>query len=1332
MPSNNTDKKLDQLLSSIGNLIYILERKSNKDDPFSSVRRGYTGEGEDKFLRNRSDFNSTDFNDLMNNVMKSFKDNLKDLNEDLRKINKELATTTDSNRKKVLQREKEKTKKSINKIKGRINKGSENEYERRNRAAKGQLIQEYNSSTSEIKQRYGSAENYVNYKQRRNEYLESTKNRNDARRMVYESGLGNTTFGRFSNAAMDRQQKIADLSNFSERMKYGGSEKLASAMFGKGKGGIVAKGLGGLGKAAGIASKALTKLAGPISILIDILSLLGGAAKAVAEADAKQQEIQNKRNTTLTNRNIELSNIETEGITDTVSTFGENAISQYNMMFTKVAGELQIASTKAIAGVQLSAESAIGDANKAAWNAFNTQVDIEKQQANLNAEITKTNAVEGRNIAQRTLEFTGRDIERSYQSQNAVLQADIENSRLNMEDIKNTYDNPISSTINRGYGKLTGNPGAGSTVADNIQGNDKWNKKYGENNNSFISDSVGGYAAAGAVNMIPIVGSVTKGFGDAYITKQNTLMEKGITDATNSFNAMSAAAKNQIQVNNQVMATTNQVANTVTEGVAELTKIANETDAEIQKAWAAMTQSVEEYFKNFQKIAFNTGIGQGITTRDQLDSYFKNMLSISSNVSRNYGLTSEEVMRMQQDYTAGGRNKILSENDYNAQAALGKQLLGGDFGTAAELSNNTEIFNMGVEQTVNLTGEMYKQVTKMGLDGRKYIKDLTKNLKAAQKYDFKNGVKGLMNMAAKAQNIRFNMDSLDNILDDLQGGGLENLITKAAKLQVMGGHFAMGADPIAMMYEAFSDPEALMARFNDMLNGMGSMDTETGKVNFSGNEQMMLRNFAQITGQSLEDVRAQATYKVKKDKVEPFITDSNLSKEQRASLVNKAYKDENGEWMVNNIYGKAMNLSDVNSNNIKDVEASTYEGKMEEGMRHVVAFTDKFIGSTDANNAILAKAADENGDIQRNFQERLDTQLQDLKNRLDDYSTKIIEYSTKATKAFETIPSLYSKTDAKDIAEKSIDQLKSFAQKTETQLNDILKKMGGNATAAANNNEKASKLKNITVGVQGKGNENKRVNMADILKSGIAYEYDGGIRINNAAFAKTYGGKANYGKWTKDQIKKAGGYSFAESTALTKQQQQEIDKKKQQLSLKDDKIRFYQNKGMKEWEGQSQADGVAFGNGKPLFTQASQITKIHDGSAQITQSDPHDTALFAKTGGPFDTLFNGVFNRVDDLYNTFVEPRENTKANVEPMSNLSNNRENGINGQSQTIRFDTLKVDLSGKLELMDNNGKNVNIIGQIQNDPIFIRSLSQMLSQHISAAINGGRGYTYNMIGTV
>ena len=56
------------------------------------------------------------------------------------------------------------------------------------------------------------------------------------------------------------------------------------------------------------------------------------------------------------------------------------------------------------------------------------------------------------------------------------------------------------------------------------------------------------------------------------------------------------------------------------------------------------------------------------------------------------------------------------------------------------------------------------------------------------------------------------------------------------------------------------------------------------------------------------------------------------------------------------------------------------------------------------------------------------------------------------------------------------------------------------------------------------------------------------------------------------------------------------------------------------------------------------------------------------------------------------------------------------------IQSDTINIQISGSLDL-SSGGQSVNIINELQNNPILLRALSRMLSEHLSNALNGGRG---------
>lgn len=100
------------------------------------------------------------------------------------------------------------------------------------------------------------------------------------------------------------------------------------------------------------------------------------------------------------------------------------------------------------------------------------------------------------------------------------------------------------------------------------------------------------------------------------------------------------------------------------------------------------------------------------------------------------------------------------------------------------------------------------------------------------------------------------------------------------------------------------------------------------------------------------------------------------------------------------------------------------------------------------------------------------------------------------------------------------------------------------------------------------------------------------------------------------------------------------------------------------------------------------------------QSDPKDVAIFAKEGGVIGNFLNDLYNDVHSA-------------------------------NSGTISLDTVNVTISGSLDL-SSGGQSVNIINELQTNPMLLRSLSRMLAQQISSAMNGGRGTSSIGIGSV
>jgi len=774
---------------------------------------------------------------------------------------------------------------------------------------------------------------------------------------------------------------------------------------------------------------------------------LSQAFTAVAEANKRQQDIQNKRNTIFTNRNIDLSNIQAEGYTDQLNTMFAQQMAGFNIEAVKQQKEMGIASKTALADITAQIGGVIGDINQTAWERLAAQTDIKAESAKYDVDIEQTKQKEERASKLAGYEYQQREKERGFESQKTVMESDAENAKLNNEVLMNSYEHAWSEWGNRAFG--------GSTEADNVYSANKnnrdqtWNNKYGatevNDKNQFdtgsnLHSSRKMYSTFGGINDVTsLVGIDFGGVGKSFITKRGTDLEKDITNRTNQLNADTAYQKNFFKVGSEFFSKSNEVQDKILDVSSEMKKTIIDTSAQIEKMYQKMAQTVEDWAMKFQDKAYNAGIANGITDKNKLDMYTVYMGKVTTKLARTYGMTADETMQLQNGYKPGGRAKMLNADDMNKQGALGKIYLGGDFNTVNDIANSTEIFNMGVSETVDLVSEMAKKANKMGLDGRKYLKDMAGYIKQANKYTFKDGVKGVAEMAKWAQNVRFDMNSLPAILDNIQNGGLENVITKAAKTQVLGGRFAMFADPLAMYNESFNDPEALAKRLNNMVQGMGNFDINTGNVSFGQAEQEILKAFADASGQSIEDVRAQAIYNIKKNKVEGVNND--LRKEDKQALVNKAFY-EDGRWKVNTIDGKTMDVADVNKENIGMVEGGNYEDTMEKGMAKIVSFVNQFTGAKEGNLSELSTAIILNGDLERNMNERMAKEMQDFYTNFNTYVTKITENMNAATEAYTSSLKQNSQEQFVAKAQEIVSTIQNSSNVIVGKLEAIYQKMG--------------------------------------------------------------------------------------------------------------------------------------------------------------------------------------------------------------------------------------------------------------------------------------------------
>lgn len=735
---------------------------------------------------------------------------------------------------------------------------------------------------------------------------------------------------------------------------------------------------------------------------------------------------------------------------------------------------------------------------------------------------------------------------------------------------------------------------------------------------------------------------------------------------------------------------------------------------------------IDDYLKKQDKAVHKFQTTSGMSNI-QTNVFEKRMLTQASTFA-NYNKTIEDAVKFHTDYTQqSGRSVNMSNTDYEKSMAIGR-LVGDD--NFVQFSSEMNLFNKSVSSSAEIMYDMYKSANKMGLSQQKLTKTVLSNMKLAEKFSFKNGVKGFMELAKWSENVRFNLGSLSGVIDKAQDEGLEGAVTQAAKLQVLGGRFAMGSDPIAMQYEAWNDPAAYAKRIQGMFKGLGTVDKKTGETMFSGMDLNFVKSASKTLGIDSTDALNMIREGNKKDVVKAQLgNNTKLKGEALDGVINRAFRDDDGVWKVNMINGGTKAVADISQGDVKDIVSDNNDEALLQYAKGSLGVEEQINKTTLQINSKLGAGT---------FDNFKSTAMDDNQKTLEAYTENarvvmdtIIQTRVDATKSLEeqlnglsTILTDYSS----DVA-----TVNKYAAEAKKRYEDMIAQLRkAEAEKAANISKTEKEQKEFKRNYEEAGNNLTR----SWYKGRLA---EGEELIRNGGERGSFTSKGLAAKWT-------GIKTFAKSLF-----------------------------GIE--------DGVATAtNGGQMAVAASNVVPIHDG-ATTALSDPKDTAIFAKTGGPFDTLFNQIFKRIDDIYDiskqmspssSFIKNIDNVTSNfnsksinssimsgILPLQSISGNvsgsvdaglsnylsrkssstiplqkannggnipyyeqplsTDNVTNSNNGNLHLEPLTVTIDGKLEL-GNNNESIDIINELKNNPLLLRTISDLITRNISSKYYGGR----------
>jgi hypothetical protein len=343
---------------------------------------------------------------------------------------------------------------------------------------------------------------------------------------------------------------------------------------------------------------------------------------------------------------------------------------------------------------------------------------------------------------------------------------------------------------------------------------------------------------------------------------------------------------------------------------------ANIAYVEAGKIWnklPGLAQSFYGKIKNLAAVQMSKDIKAAELSMGILNGqskFFSKTISTASESTIQLGVGVSDLAKGQADYSAEiGRSVMLSEAGYEAMAQMAKGTTLGMQG-AAQMAGDMERFGLSVESSRDAIQKTVDIAHSMGVNAEKAIKGLGKNLKIANTYHFKGGVKGMAEMAVYAEKMKVDMGSIASMAGKVFRP--EGAVEMAAQLQTMGGSFARLGNPFELMFKARNDFGAFTKDVAAATAELAQFNEGSGEFEISGLQLDRLREIAKITGIGEEQLSEMAKAAAKFNQIESLIPGVFTDEADKQLISSLAQMGKDGEYFVH-INGDDLKLNELSS-----------------------------------------------------------------------------------------------------------------------------------------------------------------------------------------------------------------------------------------------------------------------------------------------------------------------------------------------------------------------------------------------------------------------------------
>lgn len=259
-------------------------------------------------------------------------------------------------------------------------------------------------------------------------------------------------------------------------------------------------------------------------------------------------------------------------------------------------------------------------------------------------------------------------------------------------------------------------------------------------------------------------------------------------------------------------------------------------------------------------------------------------------------------------------------------------------GEVSELGGQMMLMGKSSKDVSKFAETTMKSAINFGVNGRKVMQDIVKNIPKFRQMGFQGGEESLKKMALQAEHLGQNIDELFDMSS--RARNIEGALDMASQLQLAGGSFA-NINPMDLLSAARKSPQELQKILGQMGKDIGKFDKVTGDMAFDAVDFDRLTMIANATGLSVDSLQKQIMTMnkdaQKAELIPPGLFDS-LDDEERAFLLKSIGKDGSLSMSIDGV----GDINKLTSTNVSEAikQANLDKGNLEDQAKQNTSFQE--------------------------------------------------------------------------------------------------------------------------------------------------------------------------------------------------------------------------------------------------------------------------------------------------------------------------------------------------------------------------------------------------------